>query len=170
LKLSKQNEGIIIAYDRGYKVIDGKVYSPFVNRFLEPTLNSKGYLYFSIWIDRKKEIIFIHKLAAYQKFKNKMFKKGIQVRHKDGDRQNNFDVNIKIGTASDNYFDIPEETRIKRSINASSKIRKFSDLKIEEIRIKYKELKSYKKITEIFSISSKGTLHHILNNNYKTVV
>ncbi len=95
---------------------------------------------------------------------------GIHVRHFNGNEKDNSDENILIGTPSENMMDKSEEVRRKWAINASKHIRKFDDVIMLEIKSMYEDTKSYKKVMQKYKISSKGTLHHILNNEYVTVL
>ena len=54
------------------------------------------------------------------------------------------------------------------SIVAATKIRKFNDIEMEEIRKFHGDFKSYAKTMSKYNISSKGTLNYILNKNYVT--
>jgi hypothetical protein len=99
----------------------------------------------------------IHKIQAYQKYGDAIFKKGIVVRHKDGNSLNNSWDNILIGTQSDNMMDIPKEQRI---LNASNPIHNHEDiLKDRNAGLTYKEL------MEKYNISSKGTISFIINKS-----
>jgi len=97
--LSKTNRAIVIAYQKGYRVIDGVPYSPTGKRLKTNFQNQKKYrrLRFSVKVDREKQNAYIHKLVAFQKFGFLMFADGIQVRHLDGDSMNNQEENIEIG-------------------------------------------------------------------------
>lgn len=57
----------------------------------------------------------VHKFQAYVKFGDKIFEKGIVVRHLDGDSLNNKWDNIAIGTQSQNMMDRPEIDRKNHS-------------------------------------------------------
>lgn len=59
--------------------------------------------------ENKKVHCMIHRLQAYQKFGDKIYEKGIVVRHLNGDRYDNSYDNIDIGTNKDNKNDIPKE-------------------------------------------------------------
>lgn len=112
-------------------------------------------------IDGKKRDIFLHRLQAFQKYGREIYKKGIMVRHLDGNPKNNSWDNIAIGTARDNAMDIPKEIRIRSGRIASAKTVKYGN--VDEIR-KYHidNGNSYIKTMEKFGISSRGTLYHIL--------
>ena len=72
-------------------------------------------------VDGKGVKIPFHRLQAYLKFGNEMFKDGIEVRHLNGDSLDNSFENIAIGTHSDNMQDIPKEKRILKSSLAGLK-------------------------------------------------
>lgn len=165
--ISKQNKYTIYAFNLGYRSKNGEVYSPYRKAPLK--LNEQnGYLRFCIRYKDRVVPIYVHKLTAYQKYGQYIFDSGVEIRHRDGNSLNNSEDNILTGSHSDNIMDIPKNKRIAQSIKASSKIRKFTDDIITEIRDYYRECTSYKKTMEKFNIPSKGSLHYILNTKYKT--
>jgi hypothetical protein len=149
--MNKQEEIIRLSKDKGYYVDkDGKLFNS-NGKELSLTKNGKGegYLSFNIRVNGSKPTrSFIHKLQAYQKFGDEIFKKGIVVRHAD---------NILIGTQSDNMQDIPSERRI---ITASNPTYDHKDI-IESI----KNGLTYQEIMNKFGIKSKGTISFILNKS-----
>jgi len=152
------------ACERGYKVIEGQVYSP-SGRKLSLRKNSNGRFDFGYYRRGKGKIrIHVHRLVAYQKYGEQLFTEGIECRHLDGNKENNLDDNIAIGTHSDNMMDIPKADRISRSRIARQAAKKVT-IKHDAKSIKeaYEETRSYKKVMEMFNISSKGTLSYILN-------
>jgi hypothetical protein len=62
---------------------------------------------------------------------------------------------------------LPED-RLEHALKASGNMRKYTDSQIEEIKLFYSNDKSYKNTMEKFGITSKGSLHFILNNTYIT--
>jgi len=164
-----KNNNAKVAYEKGYRVINGAVHSP-KNKVLK--LNSCGtnnYLRFTIVYSKKKRVkVFVHRLVAYQKFGEQMFELNICVRHLDGNVLNNLEHNITLGTRSDNMMDRSAEDRKLHSLRAASFNRKFTNTEVAHIRNRYEEARSYKKIMLEFNITSKGTLHYILNHNYQT--
>ncbi len=153
------------AYEKGYKVIDGQVYSP-SGRKLSLRKNPKnGRFDFGYYKQGKgKRRIHVHRLVAYQKYGELMFEKGIECRHLDDNKENNLDDNISIGTHSDNMMDVPRADRIARSKIARQAAKEVTiKHNAESIKKAYRETKSYKKVMEMFNISSKGTLNYILN-------
>lgn len=173
MKLAKRQQGIVTAHDKGYRVVNGQVISPFSGKPLK--------LYFKF--DRKSDYevhrftvydpeygrlaVNAHQLMAFQKYGLKIFEPDIVIRHLDGNSLNNNENNIAIGSRSDNEFDKPKEVRVQAATTASTKIRRFTDYEMEDIRNFHNG--SYKDTMRAFDIKSKGTLHYILNTDYKTV-
>jgi len=167
--ISKQGKYTIIAYNKGYRVINGDVISPFSGKKIKLNYQKKQKYYrFIIESNKKRYRIYVHKLLAYQKYGLGAFIDGIHIRHLNNNSLINLDDNITLGSPTENSLDIKPEDRLKHSIKASTKTRKFTDNKIEEIRVFYKDNHSYIETMENFDISSKGTLHYILNNKYIT--
>ena len=113
--------------------------------------------------ENKKVHCMIHRLQAYQKFGDKIYEKGIVVRHLNGDRYDNSYDNIDIGTNKDNKNDIPKELV---SINCGQISRQYSNETIESIRKDYKKGIRYSNIMIKYNISSKGTVHYIIHKEY----
>jgi hypothetical protein len=175
--MNNSQRRLILAYEKGYRCdSEGNVLSKRGN-ILKTRPDSNGYLIFLIRIPRrlgeeigKSRSVPVHRLQAYQKFGDKIFEKGIHVRHLNSNEKDNSDINISIGTPSENMMDKPKKIRIRTAINAAKSVRKFDDVTVSEIKQMYKETKSYKKVMEKYKISSKGTLHHMLNKEYVTVL
>lgn len=147
-------------FRRGYRITEsGELLSP-KGEVLKGTKNTTGYKRMSYKSKGKQIFVDFHRLQAFQKYGNKLFEEGIEVRHLNGNRLDNSFKNIALGTHSDNMMDIPEQIRIDKALHATSFIRKYDK---NEVRNYYKKVKSYKKTMEHFNISSKGTLHFILN-------
>ena len=97
------------------------------------------------------------------KYGNIIYNDNIVVRHINNNSLDNSWNNIIVGTYKDNSNDIPQDVRMKRSINATQYCKKYSDEKVLEIIRFYKSSNSYKETMKKFNISSKGTLNFILN-------
>jgi hypothetical protein len=150
-----------IAIERGYFVTEeGLCYS---KRGNQVGYINNGYYKVAIKIKGRNKKFSIHRIQAYQKYGDKIFEAGIQVRHLNGNPLDNSWENIAIGNQSENQMDIPEQIRIKRALIATSKVRKH---KHKEIIDYYNKVKSYNKTMKKFNISSKGTLHFIINKSY----
>lgn len=121
MEISKRAVAVKEAYKKGYRVVDGVVITPLGYSLV---LVGRRYLRFSTKTINGIYPVHVHRLVAYQKYGDKLFEKGIQVRHLDGDRFNNLEHNIALGSQRDNCFDIPKEERIRRAKHASSFLRK----------------------------------------------
>ena len=156
------------AYEKGYRVKNNCVYSFFKNCFLKLQTNQSGYLYFNIKLQRKSIKVFVHRLVAYEKYKDKLFDQGIVVRHLNGNQKDNSFNNICIGTQQENMLDRKPGDRLQHAIKASRSIKRFTNEEINCIKQEHSSGMGYKALMEKFQISSKGTLHFILNNEYVT--
>jgi hypothetical protein len=173
MRQSKSIEGVLLSYQKGYRIINGEVISPVGNNrklLLNSQKKSDGRLFFTMKNEGNSYNVKVHLLVAYQKFGDAAFEDKIQVRHLDGNPFNNLDSNIDIGTPSENYFDRLPAERLKHSVIASTYVRKFTDVEMERIRNFYSECKSYKKTMEEFNITSSATLYYILKNKYQTIL
>ena len=157
----KFNQNEIYANKLGYKVLkNGTLLNP-QNKSIGH-YNNKGYKRFTLKKDKKTYFIFVHRLQAYQKYKDMIYNKNILVRHLDGDKTNNSYSNIVLGTNKDNMLDRDKEALIKQANYASSFTKKYNN---ELVKRFYNKSKSYKLTKEKFNISSSGTLWHILNKS-----
>lgn len=149
-------------YKAGYRVlVDGKVISKSGKEISGRV--SHGYLMISSRC--KFKYCAVHRLQAYQKYADSIYEKGIEVRHLNNNSFDNSFDNIGIGTHKDNMRDCPQSIRMAKSLYATSFIRKYD--KCEVVDFYHKNDKSYKKTMLHFNISSKGTLHFILNGRPK---
>ena len=167
--MSKQNESVKLAWNRGYRVdYEGNFISSKGN-ILTPIKNNRGYYCWTISnykTDKGRNHTFnIHRLQAYQKFGDKLFEPSTQVRHINGNCLDNSWENIEIGTSSDNMMDKSVEIRRKIAKKAASKLRKFSDDEIESIRISYRSgIITLPKLAKYYNVS-KSTISYIINNH-----
>lgn len=165
-KITKNNKALLKCVSRGYYIdTEGKAFNP-KGKEVRGTVNI-GYKNLRFRIDGKMVSVPFHRLQAYQKFKEKIFEKGIVVRHLDGNPLNNHWDNISIGTQSDNMMDRHKEERKKHAVIAveawQNSIRSKEDRK--EIYKYLSEGKSYNWIIENTSITSKGTLSFMKNSS-----
>lgn len=105
------------AFTKGYRVdVDGRVISP-RGKFISSPLTSAGYPGFSSpMVDGRRVTLFVHRLAALQKFGEAIFEQGIEVRHRDGDTLNSRPNNLLLGSRSDNEMDKAPEVRRKAGL------------------------------------------------------
>ena len=158
---------LIYAFTKGYKICKkGNVYNP-NSKLMKGNKSSKGYITFCIRFEKKPTNISIHRLQAYQKYGDKIFEEGIQVRHFIGDSLDNSWDNILIGTVSDNHMDKSKKVRTEVATNAS---RAYQDKSraYEDRCLIYDDLMkgvSYKEIMIKHKVSSKGTLSFMKNKS-----
>lgn len=156
--LSKRNETIIIAVEKGYLVTREGNAIGIRGKILTPYASSTGYCRIGVTrYDKTSTLIDVHRLQAYQKFGNKIFDKNIYVRHLNGNPLDNSWDNITIGSPSDNQMDIPKHERILRSSHPKH------DHKA--ILADHKNGMSYNQIMKKYNISSKGTVSFIVNKS-----
>jgi len=164
--MSKQKVLIIEANKRGYIVNkDGIVYGLNGN-ILKLSKTNKGYLSFNMRLNKLSNPtrIFVHRLQAYQKYKDELFNYGMVVRHLDGNSLNNRIDNIAIGTHHQNMMDKPTSIR-----NRLAEIGwKAANPRTEEERFEIYRLiekgESYKSIQHKFAIGS-STLSYMKNRS-----
>lgn len=163
--LSKNNQAILTAHKKGYKVdTDGNVF--YKNRKLKLSKTSYGYPRFGVRTringENKMRHICVHRFQAYQKYGEIIFVDGIQVRHLNNIKEDCSYKNIAVGTQKQNMQDRSPENRLKHAIYASSFIKKHNHSKVIAA---YKAGKSYSQIMKEFNISSKGTVHFIVKKS-----
>ena len=151
----------MLSAKRGYFVDNsGQMFTP--NGTLVQTKNRQGYIKCTVSVNGKNKTLTAHRLVAYNKYKDKIYEAGVVVRHLDGDKLNNKNDNIVLGSNRENCMDVPSKERLARAVNASKKTIKYD---ADEVYSFYIECgKSRKKTQEHFNISSGGTLHYILKN------
>jgi len=164
MKLSKKDQTVKLAFEKGYRVINGVPTNP-RGKALKGSIEC-GYWFIKPF--KHLSNISFHRLAAYQKYGNLIFNKEKEVRHLDGNSLKNNENNIDLGTHQENMLDQLPRNRFKKSIKAANRKRRFTDEEIDQIRTDYLNTRSYKLVMEKWNISSKGTLYYIINNNYVT--
>lgn len=150
MSLSLQNQRVIAAYKKGYRVINGQPYNPSGKKMTIMTSKS-GYLVFSFY----GRSMLLHRLVGYQKYGKKIFEKGMVCRHLDGNPLNAADYNIVLGTVSQNSMDKPKNVRIRLAVDASSKRRVFTDSEVSNIRKDQREGMTYKQLCEKYALLNK---------------
>lgn len=164
--LSKINKFVIYAYDRGYRIVNNKVLNPngkILKTWTHSNVGDCKYKSFNIVVNKEKSNIPVHKLVAYEKYGKRMFGDGILVRHLDGNSLNNNHDNILIGNVYDNRNDIKREVRRTLAINASKKLRRFTDEEVIMIKKDRANGMTYKLLCEKYN-TIKSTLSYLFNH------
>lgn len=153
---------IVDTYKKGYRIDNAGIAINPKGLAVKGVIDSNGYKAIKTRVKGKVVEVQHHRLQSYQKYGDAMFKDGIVVRHLNGIKTDNSWDNIGIGTGKENAMDIPKHIRIARSLYAASFNKKHNAETIKKWH--YENGSSYKKTMDLFNISSKGTLHYILNN------
>ena len=158
---NKTQQALVIAFKKGYRVINGELY--YNDKKRGASLDRRGYLFFTVRNEfGERWPVHIHRLVGYQKYGIKIFKKKIHVRHLDGVKLNNLEYNILIGSPSDNSMDKSAEVRMRIALTATDACRKHDHLKILQL---HKDGYSYGKIMTTLGIKSKGTISYIIKKS-----
>lgn len=84
-----------------YRIFEnGRIYSERAKKFINPSVNSKGYLVVSLCSNGKKESVSVHRLVGICFIPNPMFKP--EINHKDGDKLNCDKSNLEWATRIEN--------------------------------------------------------------------
>lgn len=157
-KIMSPQEVLVEAIRKGYKVTDSGKVIGIKGKELKLMNNGKGYLFFHMRVKGRKRAVPVHRLVAYTKYGDELFKHEM-VRHLDNDKQNNSTDNIALGNWLDNYNDMSEEIRNKM-LASQIRSRKFTDSEIIEIRKSLEEGRTVRGMAEKFNVSP-GTIQQI---------
>jgi len=164
-KPSKAVKALLLAYEKGYRVVGNDVIGVTGKKL---RLNASGKNYnprFSVRGPNREHLkVEAGKLSAYQKFGDKIFDPNLVIRHLDSNPMNIRKSNIELMTFKESEQLKGEETHKRCSKNAASHLKKYDN---DEVRSFYQKCRSYDLTMEKFGISSKGTLHYILNKRVK---
>ena len=163
LLLTRDESRIRLAVSKGYSIdVDGNVFSP-RKKLKLMSCKKGGYLYFNVRVKHMMKI-YVHRFQAYQKFGDQMFKKGLFVRHLNGNAQDNSRENMGLGTHSQNQMDKSPEVRKRMATHAY----RVANPRSEQERFKIYELLaeglSYNEIGKRTGVS-KSTLSYMKNHS-----
>ena len=161
ITLSVSAQATIIAFEKGYRSDGYKVVSP-SGETLKLREESGGYPCFGIRDKKRTFPVKVHRLIAFQKYGIRMFRKGIEVRHLNGNQKDFSLNNIAIGTSSDNARDKSPEERLRVALIATSFAKKHNHENVLDL---YRSGKTYEQIMKETGISSKGTIHFIVKKS-----
>ena len=143
-------------YNRGGRILKDGTVIGLKGNAITGAVQRGGYLTTGFSVDGVRKNIRFHQLQAYEKYGDKIFEEGIQVRHLNGDPSDNSWDNIAIGNQSDNRMDISEEIRMISSLIATSHVRRKDWDVIDKDR---ESGMSYGELQDKYGIS-KGTLSY----------
>lgn len=123
----------LIAYEKGYRIVGNEIISPKTNTAIKAMLGkNKRYPNFKVKVGGKSKYVLPHRLAAYQKFGEKIYDPELVVMHIDKNRMNFSLDNIDLGTQKEN-------------IRAESEFRDIRSKKhIATLKLKYKNDPEFK--------------------------
>jgi hypothetical protein len=98
--MTEKKKAIIFAYENGYRVKDGNVYyrDKITPRKLflhyKKKTDKLAYYSFGIRYEGKRVELYVHQLAAYQKYGDDFLNNNLVVNHRDNNTLNNLEDNI----------------------------------------------------------------------------
>lgn len=152
------------AFEKGYRVTREGAVIGISGVVLKAWKSHTGYLEFTHVRGRRKTRV--HRLQAYQKFGERIYEEGLEVRHLDGNRLNNHEDNIELGTHTDNMRDRSPEERFATSMKAARHRRKLSSEDVLEMRKLSAAGATGKALAELYGVS-KGTVSDILSGKQR---
>jgi hypothetical protein len=164
--MSKATDIIRMAYQKGYRIIEGNPVSPRGKRRKCTTVTSHPppYLRFNVSVGSGRAFpVCVHRLVAYQKYGEESLKEGVHVRHRDNNSINNLEDNILLGTPTENMMDVPSEQRREHAAKGNQR---HSEKFVEEIRLKHDSGISYNVLSEMYGVP-KSTLSYYLSKTAK---
>jgi len=158
----KQQLYVIKAFEKGYRVLLCGVPVSKFGHVLKTRTNSSGYRSIGIKLDGKTISIYLHKLMAYQKFGVDCFKHGIEVRHFNGNSEDNSYFNIGLGTHSENMLDVEVHIRLRNGRAAGRANSNLEDKDILDMREEFAKGRTLSWAVSKYSIA-KSTASYIKN-------
>lgn len=134
--MSKSQELLRYVYAKGYRVTAaGVVLNPQgqPRKSVRRVTRGMAYFIFNVLYADVSRPVPVHRLVAYQKYGEEMFKHEA-VRHKNGDSLDNSPKNIVLGSQSDNMLDRDPAARREHALKASRTLRQFTYEQAEQIR------------------------------------
>lgn len=169
--MTKARRALIYATERGYRVTnDGRVIAP-SGKERALSQNSNGRKCFNIrWPfgekKRQTATVYVHRLAAYQMFGERLFRNDLEVCHLDGNHKNNAKSNLILGTKSTNMSHRTPET-VKRVHKAAAQGRRaLNDEQVAALREERRQGATYKALMAKYNIA-RSTLWGILKGKWE---
>jgi hypothetical protein len=152
----------IPGYDKQYQVsTGGHIYSFKTNKILKQNITTQGYAKVNVIKNNKAKNIGVHRLVA-ETFISNPLNKPI-VNHKDGNKANNYWLNLEWVTAEENTQHAVDIGIANSPRGERARSSKLNWKLVEEIRTKYKNgVDAHLLALEYKVVSS--TLYNIINN------
>lgn len=148
-----------LAVLKGYRVDDdGNVYGPSGRKL--KVWYQDGYPIFRV--GHSSCSVPVHRLAAYQKFGEALYVKGIECRHVDGNPSNSKPDNIILGTASDNAMDKDPAVRLGAAKKAAAVLRKLTESERDALLRDRRDGATYSELMKKYGLA-KSTVSYIVN-------
>lgn len=136
---NENRTALLYAISKGYRCdCLGQVISP-DGEITNGYIGNHGYQTIGIRNEKTKKChVAVHRLQAFQKYGDKIFEKGVVVRHKNNIKTDNNYDNILIGSYSDNYHDNSQEVKNKiiSGGKKGSRLARIANLKYDDDFIK----------------------------------
>ena len=159
---SKTASMVRLAFEKGYRVIDGRVFSP-AGKERRCSFRANYYTFTISTADHKSYPVRVHQLVAFQKFGAPALTQGVHIRHLDDNSRNNFESNIGLGTPTQNALDRPAKAR---SQHAAKGRQEYSEEDIEKLKTDHALGLGYKKLRKKYGIPL-ATLSYYLSKSAK---
>ncbi len=132
--MSKLNEILRFAAAKGYLVLRDGTPIGVHKHPLKPYVCHDGYHHIGIKYNKHCESISVARLQAYQKYGERALTEEVEVRHLNGNPDDNSYDNIAIGSKSDNAMDKPRAIRQRTARQAAQAQRRFTDSEVQTMR------------------------------------
>ena len=158
---SKTNLRLMQVIKAGYKVFSNRVYAPDGSE-QKLYITNNGYPAFTYGLKNiNRGLVHVHRMVAFQKYGDLIFKKGCQVRHLDSNKLNFSANNIDIGTGVENWWDRPKSMRDLMVSLSIAKVKKLTQAQADSIRAEYSKTNNLRVLSKKYNCSQ-STLSAII--------
>jgi len=158
----------IPGYEDNYLITSsGKIWSLKSNNFLKPNIVRSGYKMVRLYRNGWAKDYLVHRIVA-EVYCNNPDNKRV-VNHKDGNKLNNYFLNLEWNTDSENQLHAIRTGLKKIRYGSRHPNSKLSEQNIEDIKTLYKSNLTLKQIAKQFNVHL-GTISKIINNqSWRTI-